>query len=309
MALRSSYCPRVSAKRILYQGRAISVGEFRCPPEDRRWQEVNVNGDMYVAAFPGTSVVIQQTGRRPVLANPNHVMFYSPGERYRRVLHDARGDLCLFVCAQGHAAEAVLGGLGLDPDRRMPFDHGPSDADAHKRLRLASHALRAGTGQPLEIEEAAHYAFARSLERGATVHDKRRCGSRKSTQDNHHLLVEDAKALLTERVCEHDSLEMLARALHTSPFHLSRVFRERTGYTLHAYRTHLRLRLSLDRLSESNADLRSVAVELGFNSHSHFTGVFHSVFGAPPSEIRSALSSELRRELGKTVEALRLAPS
>jgi AraC-like DNA-binding protein len=121
--------------------------------------------------------------------------------------------------------------------------------------------------------------------------------------------VESAKALLTERTTEHDSLDTLARLLHTSVFHLGRVFRERTGFSLHAYRTQLRLRLALDRLRDPGVELSALALELGFNSHSHFTGAFRSVFGVPPSEIRAAMAGRLLRELRKTVEAPLPSPS
>ena len=43
-------------------------------------------------------------------------------------------------------------------------------------------------------------------------------------------------------------LTALARALHTSPFHLARVFRSETGFTVEGYRQALRLRAALELL-------------------------------------------------------------
>ena len=62
------------------------------------------------------------------------------------------------------------------------------------------------------------------------------------------VMVEDAKALLSARFTEHLTLEEVGRAVNVSPFHLARSFRRQTGYTLHEYRTHLRLRAALERL-------------------------------------------------------------
>jgi AraC family transcriptional regulator len=276
----------VPLNRILYQSQTVSVGQFICPPEDERWRDVNVNGETYVAAFPGTSVVIQHAGRLPVLANPNHVVFYAPGERYKRALHDVRGDRCLFVCLEPDAAPEVLEALGLEADRRLPFAAGPSDADAHIVLRVAVRALLSGTCQLLAVEEAAHYAIARSLAAGASLHRRRR-RTRAFTDREHHLLVENAKAVLTDRVSERDSLVTLAQRLSTSPFHLARVFRERTGFSLHGYRTQLRLRLALDRLVDPSVALQVIADDLGFSSHAHFTHAFKETFGLPPSALRS----------------------
>jgi AraC-like DNA-binding protein len=272
----------VNPNRILYRAALFTLGEFRCPPENPRWRQVNVNGARPLVAFPGTSVVIHQQRQEPVLANPNHVIFYSVGQRYRRLLHDERGDHCLYV----EVDPALLAGYDA-----IAFVDAPSDPRAYLRLRLAAHTLQ----DPLSVEEAVYNAVGRSIEAGAAVHGRRRAAGRKRTEHDHHELVERTKALLTERAPAHDSLESIARHVHASEFHLARVFRDRTGFTLHGYRTHLRLRLALDRL-RTDADLATIAIELGLNSHSHFTDAFRGVFGVPPSETRRDLR-ELRRML------------
>ena len=43
-------------------------------------------------------------------------------------------------------------------------------------------------------------------------------------------------------------LGRLARRLQTSPYHLARVFRAETGFSVHAYRQSLRLRMALERM-------------------------------------------------------------
>ena len=84
-------------------------------------------------------------------------------------------------------------------------------------------------------------------------------------------------------------------------FHLSRVFRDRTGYTLHRYLLELRLREALNRLEDTGSDLTVLALDLGFCSHSHFTDSFGQTFGVPPSEFRKRADAahvrRLRRRL------------
>ena len=77
----------------------------------------------------------------------------------------------------------------------------------------------------------------------------------------------------------------IAKVLETSAFHACRVFRSRTGYTLHGYLTEQRLRRALTRLEEGR-DLRELAARLGFANHSHFTAHFRRAFGVTPSEFR-----------------------
>jgi AraC-like DNA-binding protein len=86
------------------------------------------------------------------------------------------------------------------------------------------------------------------------------------------------------------SLVELARAVHYSPFHLSRVFREVMGLTLSRYRTRLRLHDVLTRL-DGASDLNRLAADAGFADHSHMTRTFVTHLGRTPSALRDSLRS------------------
>jgi AraC-like DNA-binding protein len=73
-------------------------------------------------------------------------------------------------------------------------------------------------------------------------------------------------------------------------FHLCRLFRRRTGLTIHAYRHHLRLRNALEPLEQADADLLALALDLGYSGHSHFTALFRRQFGIVPSRLRDRLA-------------------
>ncbi len=287
-------------ERLLYCGELFVVGECRCLPGDERWNAVNTIGRWALVAFPATSVVIEQLGGERVLANPNHVMFYNPGQQYRRTMHDARGDACVFVGLEPALVETLVGG------DELPFGHAPSDARAYALARAAAHSLRQPEWDPLEIEELVLSALNRTGARALAFHRLSRPAGRDHTQREHAQLAETAKGYLTEHLAERVTLNDVARAAHSSEFHLARIFREQTGFTLHGYRTHLRLRLALDRLADDELDLTALAAELGFSSHSHLTRAFKTIFGAPPSLIRSAFRL---RELRRIVEAPLLVPT
>ena len=91
--------------------------------------------------------------------------------------------------------------------------------------------------------------------------------------------------------------------MHTSPFHLARVFQHRTGQPIHRYLTRLRLRASLERLSDGTSDLAALALALGFSSHSHFTDSFRREFGCKPSDVRDGAGRDRLREMSKNLEA------
>jgi AraC-like DNA-binding protein len=122
----------------------------------------------------------------------------------------------------------------------------------------------------------------------------RRGYSRRSTEVARRRLVRETCELL--HTADHRmGLVELARAVGSSPFHLSRVFREITEMTLSQYRLRLRLHQALDRIAEGDEDLASVAEAAGFADHSHMTRTVVTHFGQAPSELRKLLRDRSTR--------------
>jgi AraC-like DNA-binding protein len=277
----------LATTRLLLEGETFEVGEFRCAPVHPLWDEVNDNiGPRPHLAFPLTSVYIDQGRFRRVLATPNHVVVYASHALYRRELHDPRGDVSVFVTLDPALFAETVG------DTPTPLRS--TDADTYLALHVLVRELRAGASDPPAVEESLHRLVARV----AAAQAEQRAPARASTRRGHRELAEAAKELLARRLNESPSLRALAAELHTSPFHLVRVFREETGFTLHDYRLHLRLRRGLEELQDPGNELTRIAHELGFCSLSHFSGSFRSKFGVAPSAVRSG-----GPELRKIVEA------
>jgi AraC family transcriptional regulator len=281
----------------LFASRLVHVSIFRCPPGAPEWREVNEVGERSLAVFPETSVVVGHVGREPVLANRNHVMFFGPGQRYRRRLHDPRGDVSVRVAPEPRLAAELAGAEGA-----LPFVHGPCAPEAYlARHKLVRHLRGARRVDRLYVEETLCHLLARVVADGRALHGVRE-RTRPATRTLHHELVEEAKGLLTERPAEPWTLTRIARELHTSEFHLARIFRATTGFTLHGYRNQLRLRLALDFIDDAALKLVEVASLLGFSSHSHFTDSFGAAFGVPPSAVRGPLGRRSSREVEQLVE-------
>jgi AraC family transcriptional regulator len=280
--------------RMMYATGGLALGEFRCGPGHARWRRLNRIGAEPHVVFPHAAVEITQVGRAPLLADRNQIVFYNAGQPYRRALRHPAGDRSVFVVVAAALLPDLLAvawpGGGRAPDR-LPFTHGPSRAVAYvAHHRLVAHLRRAPCPDRLWVEETIV-----ALVRGAVADAFAAAGSRAArarTRRAHRVLAADARALLDARLAEPLALADLARALHTSPFHLARVFAAETGSSLHAYRDQLRLREALDRVGDGERDLARLACELGYASHSHLTGRFRRAFGAPPSAFRPAASAE-----------------
>jgi AraC-like DNA-binding protein len=191
--------------------------------------------------------------------------------------------------------------LREQPGQPFPFLGGPCDAGVfwrHRALvqRLADPA--AGPVEPFWAEETALQLVADTLEAAFASRSLPLRGRRQGTRSDHRELAEAAKAELASHLGEGLTLESLARAVHASPFHLARVFQQCTGHSIHRYLTLLRLRAALEHLAGGQRDLTTLALDLGFSSHSHFTDAFRREFGCPPSELRrSAQWREMSRNL------------
>jgi len=112
-----------------------------------------------------------------------------------------------------------------------------------------------------------------------------------------------AQTVLARQMADPLPLADLARSVHSSAFHLCRVFRRETGLSLHQYRTRLRLRSALERLAGGDRDTTSLALELGFSSRGHFSDSFRHELGLSPSAFRQIATAGRVRELSKNLGA------
>jgi len=265
----------VATSTYLLETKRLTVGEFDCPADDPAWQETNYIGDEPHIVFPLTAVVIEQVDKESVLTTPNHTVFYDAGQLYHRRLESDRGDHCIFIRVQPNLLQRLAGG-GL---RTI---HAPNDRRTFLGRHVLVRRLRSGTiGERAAEEEA--LALVRDALRGPAAAPR---AKRPRTLAAHRDLAERAKALIIRSFTEPLSLGRVAYVLRTSPFHLARVFRAETGFSVDAYQRSLRLRAALERLPTYADGLTTLALELGFSSHSHFTETFRREFGVSPSALR-----------------------
>lgn len=103
-------------------------------------------------------------------------------------------------------------------------------------------------------------------------------------------------------ICEHLGetirVEQLAEAVHLSPFHFARMFKQSTGQSPHLFVLMRRIERAKELLAETETTLVDVAADVGFRTQGHFTGVFHRYAGFTPRAFRlharEAAASEAR---------------
>jgi AraC-like DNA-binding protein len=94
--------------------------------------------------------------------------------------------------------------------------------------------------------------------------------------------VEKAREVLRQRLAEPLSLDDLAKRVGCSPYYLSRQFSQETGMTIQQYVRELRMERAAELLRSGRYNVTEAALEVGYNSLSHFSSLFHETFGCCP---------------------------
>jgi AraC-like DNA-binding protein len=94
--------------------------------------------------------------------------------------------------------------------------------------------------------------------------------------------VDRARAILRERLSAPPSLEELGRQVGCSPFYLSRLFSQEMRMTIQQFIRQVRMERAAELLRSGRCNVTEAALEVGYNSLSHFSSAFHETFGCCP---------------------------
>jgi AraC-like DNA-binding protein len=291
--------------RSLYDSPIVSVSDYSCQAF-RGGPATEEHSDGYNIVLMRHGAFSKHFGRRSVTADVNQAVFFSKGSTYR-VSHPADcGDRGVVFTPSPQALNDIIRELDPSIDDRpewtFPFVTGPCDSGVFWRLHELVRRLEAAESDPLKLrrdeplwaEETALRLIADVLESAFARQGLPRKRRRNTTDADHADRVEAVKTYLASRLGDRITLDDVARAAGASPFHLTRIFHQRTGAPVHRYLICLRLRSALERLANGANDLTTLALELGFSSHSHFTDAFRREFGHAPSDARR-IASDRRR--------------
>ena len=104
-----------------------------------------------------------------------------------------------------------------------------------------------------------------------------------------HPYTEGALAYIKAHFAEPVTLTELARSIGITPEHLSRVFKQKTGFGFSEYLTMFRLQKA-EAMLKGDRSLRicDVAFACGFNDSNYFSKRFREIYGFPPGSLRKS---------------------
>ena len=280
-----------------YRSDLLSVRYVACRSAKKEKSDVETSdADTLVLPLRGVFLEHFSHGTR-VLAEPNIALIFPTG-RSCRVSHPIdEDDDCLALEFSAEIFQDVLEAVLFSRKISSPGTHSLLSPPVMAARNLIWRRLAQNLTNPLEIEETALALLSCILRRSREDRAPRHRNSRISRQ------IEAAKVVLLSNPERNWSLASLARALKCSPYHLTRSFREKVGVPLHRYLLHIRLSRAIDLLLETKRDLITIALDLGFSSHSHFTASFRQLVGFSPSRLREITSSHMTAETRKILIA------
>ncbi len=276
---------------MLYEGDAVSLGRREMLPGDPALEALAVVRYRPDFIFPRLPYELRFPGEEPVVADANTVVTINLHSPYQRRVILGQGIRNDWVEVDPEVLSGMMEEIGCGPirDAEKPFAFREAPVPRGAFLMVRSYVKlieQGGAPDRLQLEEDLLHVAAAVLQVEASQRGKaRRPSAGIQTSRNHGRAVGAVKVILHSEMGTGIRLGEIARRVGLSMFHLSRVFRERTGLPIYRYLDRLRLRAALDRIPDYTGTLSALGQELGFSSDSHFSNSFLREFGVRPSRV------------------------
>jgi AraC-like DNA-binding protein len=271
---------------ILFESSIVHIENFQCP-EIVSEQDDEECATHHEIVFPRAGTFVRYDSSGSIVADMNQILFFHQNQPYE-ISHPASGgDVSTIIRLAPDVLFELL--LHFDPAvearPNRPFPSGHVLVEMYQRILLHQILLSITYSDPLEIEERVIMFLASVIRNAVSRCDDLPRRTRPDTVQSRAELINHTKLILNTRFREKIKLHQIADAVHSSAYHLCRVFRHESGLSMHRYLQRIRLLNALEQLAEHpKANLASVALNYGFNSHSHFSTAFVNAFGITPSE-------------------------
>ncbi|MCG8408968.1 MAG: AraC family transcriptional regulator [Phycisphaerales bacterium] len=254
----------------------LEIGEFHASPLSRDFETIASPFDRPHFVFPSSPVVIELDTGRHFVADRGCAVMYPANLPYRRYALSDRGDHCMWIA----------------PTRSLLSSETQFGDICRRLAQREIEPFRVRIPNDLFLEQR---TLLYALINGNTVYDLdsrllRICGSlaRQKRLEPHEItLANRIEEMLAEKYEKKTTLMDVAQTLDVTCEHICRLYRKSFATTIHQHVIQLRTRDALERILEGESSLMKIAIELGFNSHTHFTATMRTAFGRSPSQIRS----------------------
>ena len=269
-------------EEILFSSNIVSIGHFVLPRDHPSFYQAGYIGAP-IFVFPKNGIWIQHEYQDAYVSDTSLVNFYNADQVYWRNDIHPDGDNCHWFSIQPSILCEILG-LSDHEREIFKFQNMACNRETFiEHLRILDLLDADVSDEQLRVEEQVLGLFKSLIKPIFEEHKKPLL-----IKESHRTLIERVKQSLQESLDSNISLQQLASEHHVSPFHLSRLFKKVCGYGISTYRNQQRMRAAAIRISAGENDLATLALNLGYSSHSHLTSAFRQYYGCPPRHFQQA---------------------
>lgn len=212
------------------------------------------------ALAPGCIFVCEKNTRRAMRADPER-----PLVKY-------------FLCLSGRAALARLRRAGLPPNRVRTL---AAQGEIRSVLEDLIRESRRPGRHAAEICDVLFELLCLKISENL-VRVRHRRAKTPPSRDN----FLRCKAIIDERAERLSSLDEIAREARLDASSICRLFRRHQGVSPYQYLLRRKMNIAAELLVDGGALVKEAAQRVGFSDALHFSRVFRSVHGVPPSQLQ-----------------------
>jgi AraC-like DNA-binding protein len=264
--------------RLLLQTGTLGISDVLCGGACRHRSPTESATATHLV-FPYRGVFVRHVGSVATVAEANQVVFFNDAQEYE-ISHPVQGgDACLSISTDHELLRELSPRDQLHDGMAAAFRKPRRGIDprAQALVALLRHSLAGGAIETLEAETLAFTLIRRSLGERTSLARASSYGRQK--------LVDRTKLALSSDPARRWTLGEIAAEIGVSPVYLTQVFAKVEGIPLYKYQLRLRLARALDLLGSYDS-LTTLALDLGFSSHSHFSAAFRQLYGRTPAEFQ-----------------------
>ena len=108
--------------------------------------------------------------------------------------------------------------------------------------------------------------------------------------DNMKEVIDEISKYILDNLYDDITLEQMEKEFFYSKYHIIRIFKQYTGFTIKEFINNVKVLKTVDPLLFTDDTILKIALNHGFNSQEYYSEKFQDVIGMPPLKFRKEFS-------------------
>jgi AraC-like DNA-binding protein len=218
------------------------------------------------------------------------VLVYEPGKLHEEWSDRSDPWQTIFAGLEIRARGLDFSGLLRREEKGLIIIDAPREARAciQAMKEVLAESVRQDFGWQHVVHGLLFRFFRHAIKKSEIARGKKRDISG-AQAERRKMITEKLKKYIDEHVTEKLTLNMLTETVYLSPFYLSHIFKEETGYSPIQYVINRKMAEAKKLLADPSLTVSQVAEKIGYDSIHYFSRLFTGVENITPSAYRERL--------------------